>query len=123
MAAQLEAIVSELSQADRQERIELLIDFAKNLPPLPERLERQKDAAHRVEECVGKRYVIGVVCAYLQDVEDAVGLPRDKRGRVARAVGERGRVRRSPTPWRGDPIARSCRRRRRKSQFNCLRAR
>jgi len=51
MAAQLEAIVSELSQADRQERIELLIDFAKSLPPLPDRLEHQKDAAHRVEEC------------------------------------------------------------------------
>ncbi len=34
----LDAIVSELSDADRQERIELLIDFAKNLPPLPERL-------------------------------------------------------------------------------------
>ncbi len=51
MAAQLDAIVSELSQADRQERIELLIDFAKSLPPLPDRLEAQKDAAHRVEEC------------------------------------------------------------------------
>ena len=49
MAAPLEAIVLEMSQADRQERIELLIDFAKNLPPLPDRLENQKDAAHRVE--------------------------------------------------------------------------
>jgi cysteine desulfuration protein SufE len=51
LAAALDAIVSELSDADRQERIELLIDFAKNLPPLPERLERLKDAEHRVEEC------------------------------------------------------------------------
>ena len=51
LAAALESIVSELSDADRQERIELLIDFAKNLPPLPERLERLKDAEHRVEEC------------------------------------------------------------------------
>ena len=51
MAAALDAIVSELHDADRQERIELLIDFAKNLPPLPERLERLKDADHRVEEC------------------------------------------------------------------------
>lgn len=47
----LESIVSELGDADRQERIELLIDFAKNLPPLPERLAAHKDAAHRVEEC------------------------------------------------------------------------
>jgi len=51
VAAALDAIVSELSEADRQERIELLIDFAKNLPPLPDRLAALKDAEHRVEEC------------------------------------------------------------------------
>lgn len=51
MPAALDAIVNELSDADKQERIELLIDFAKNLPPLPDRLAGQKDAAHRVEEC------------------------------------------------------------------------
>jgi len=51
MAAALDAIIQELSDADRQERIELLIDFARNLPPLPDRLAAHKDAAHRVEEC------------------------------------------------------------------------
>lgn len=51
MVAALDAIINELSGADRQERIELLIDFAKNLPPLPDRLEQLKDAQHRVEEC------------------------------------------------------------------------
>lgn len=51
MAAALDAIITELSEADRQERIELLIDFAKNLPPLPDHLEQLKDAEHRVEEC------------------------------------------------------------------------
>src|SRR5712692_8450142 len=51
MAAALDEIVSELQEADRQERIELLIDFAKNLRPLPPRLAEHKDAAHRVEEC------------------------------------------------------------------------
>ncbi|WP_435020966.1 SufE family protein [Tundrisphaera sp. TA3] len=51
MAAALDEIVSELSEADRQERIEMLIDFAKNLPPLPDRLAALKDAEHRVEEC------------------------------------------------------------------------
>ncbi len=50
MAAKLDSIIAELSDADRQERIELLIDFAKNLPPLPDRLEKLKDG-HRVEEC------------------------------------------------------------------------
>jgi cysteine desulfuration protein SufE len=51
MPATLDAIIAELGEADRQERIELLIDFAKNLPPLPDRLAEHKDAAHRVEEC------------------------------------------------------------------------
>src|SRR3954462_2571125 len=51
MATGLDSIVAELGEADRQERIELLIDFAKNLPALPDRLAEHKDAAHRVEEC------------------------------------------------------------------------
>ena len=51
MAAALDEIISELGEADRQERIEMLIDFAKNLPPLPDRLVALKDAEHRVEEC------------------------------------------------------------------------
>src|SRR5512135_695268 len=53
----LDALVSELSDADRQERIELLIDLAKNLPPLPERLAAHKDATHRVEECQSPVYL------------------------------------------------------------------
>lgn len=51
MPAALDAIVEELREADRQERIELLIDLAKALPPLPEHLAHLKDAAHRVPEC------------------------------------------------------------------------
>jgi cysteine desulfuration protein SufE len=51
LSPKLEQIVKELSEADRQERIELLIDFARSLPALPERLVPFKDAAHRVEEC------------------------------------------------------------------------
>jgi len=48
---ELNEIVSELGEADKQERIEILIDFAKRLPPLPDRLSAFKDAAHRVPEC------------------------------------------------------------------------
>lgn len=51
MPAALDAIISELREADRQERIDLLIDFAKNLPPLSPEHEARKDADHRVEEC------------------------------------------------------------------------
>jgi cysteine desulfuration protein SufE len=58
MAAALDSIVAELSEADRQERIELLIDLAKGLPPLPDRLSAYKDAAHRVEECQSPVFLI-----------------------------------------------------------------
>jgi cysteine desulfuration protein SufE len=57
VAAALDEIVAELADADRQERIELLIDFAKKLPPLPERLHAHKDASHRVEECQSPVYL------------------------------------------------------------------
>ena len=57
MVAALDSIVRELAEADRQERIELLIDFAKSLPPLPQRLEDHKDASHRVEECQSPVYL------------------------------------------------------------------
>lgn len=51
MPLKLSELIEELRDADRQERIELLIDFAKSLRPLPARLESLKDATHRVEEC------------------------------------------------------------------------
>lgn len=57
MPQALDAIVTELGEADRQERIELLIDFAKNLPPLPPELESLRDATHRVEECQSPVYL------------------------------------------------------------------
>jgi cysteine desulfuration protein SufE len=57
MRAELETILNELTEADRQERIDLMLDFAKSLPPLPERLATHKDAAHRVEECQSPVYL------------------------------------------------------------------
>jgi cysteine desulfuration protein SufE len=47
----LDELVAELKDADRQERIEILIDLSKTLPALPERLAALKDSSHRVEEC------------------------------------------------------------------------
>ena len=35
----------------------MLLDFAKSLPPLPERLVAHKDASHRVEECQSPVYL------------------------------------------------------------------
>jgi cysteine desulfuration protein SufE len=57
MPAALDAIVAELSESDRQERIDLLIDFARNLPALPDRLAALRDASHRVEECQSPVYL------------------------------------------------------------------
>jgi cysteine desulfuration protein SufE len=57
MPAALDAIVTDLGTSDQQERIELLLDFAKSLPPLPERLAAHKDASHRVEECQSPVYL------------------------------------------------------------------
>lgn len=57
MSTPLDTIVAELSEADKQERIELLIEFARSLPPLPERLAAHKDANHRVEECQSPVYL------------------------------------------------------------------
>lgn len=71
MAAALDAIIAELSEADRQERIDLLIDFAKNLPPLPDRLVRLKDAEHRVEECQSPVFL------FVEPVEGRVALHAD----------------------------------------------
>jgi len=57
MPTALDTIVADLSACDRQERIDLLLDFARTLPPLPERLAAQKDASHRVEECQSPVYL------------------------------------------------------------------
>jgi cysteine desulfuration protein SufE len=57
MPTALDTIIAELSGCDRQERIDLLLDFAKSLPPLPDRLAAHKDASHRVEECQSPVYL------------------------------------------------------------------
>ena len=57
MSTALETIVADLKGSDRQERIDILLDFAKSLPPLPERLVAHKDASHRVEECQSPVYL------------------------------------------------------------------
>ncbi len=51
MTSRLDEIIDEFREADRQERIELLLDLAKTLPPLPDRLVALKDSTHRVQEC------------------------------------------------------------------------
>jgi cysteine desulfuration protein SufE len=48
----LEALIPRFKAADRNTRLETLLDYSKKLPPLPERLEAQKQLGHnRVHEC------------------------------------------------------------------------
>jgi cysteine desulfuration protein SufE len=48
----VDSIAAEFAELEPRERLELLLDFAEKLPPLPERLAAERDAgAGRVHEC------------------------------------------------------------------------
>lgn len=48
----LDAIIGEFADLDAREKLELLVDFAKGMPPLPAEYERRKAAEdRRVHEC------------------------------------------------------------------------
>jgi len=48
----LDSLIPRFKAADRQTRLETLLDYSKKLPPLPERFEADKEkGANRVEEC------------------------------------------------------------------------
>ncbi|MFL5518930.1 MAG: SufE family protein [Gemmatimonadales bacterium] len=47
-----ETIIPRFKAADRTTRLETLLDYSRKLPPLPERLEAEKERGeHRVHEC------------------------------------------------------------------------
>ena len=48
----LDTIIPRFKAADRGTRLETLLDYSRKLPPLPERLETEKERGeHRVHEC------------------------------------------------------------------------
>lgn len=48
----LDNLIPRFKAADRTTRLETLLDYSRKLPPLPERLEQQKNnGEHRVPEC------------------------------------------------------------------------
>ena len=48
----LDTIIPRFKAADRSTRLETLLDYSRKLPPIPERLEAEKDRGeHRVHEC------------------------------------------------------------------------
>jgi cysteine desulfuration protein SufE len=51
-SARAEAIAGEFAELEPRERLELLLDFAEKLAPLPERYRAERDAGmNRVQEC------------------------------------------------------------------------
>ncbi|MGH7510276.1 MAG: SufE family protein [Gemmatimonadales bacterium] len=48
----LETLIPRFQAADRNTRLETLLDYSKKLPPLPQKLEAEKELGHnRVHEC------------------------------------------------------------------------
>ena len=50
-------IVEEINSVDTQDRLELLLDYANALPPLPTRYADHPDLLERVEECQSPVYL------------------------------------------------------------------
>ena len=48
----LQEIVDDFSWASREEKVEMLIQYAESLPPLPERLQAERDKMEPVPECM-----------------------------------------------------------------------
>ncbi|MEX0676807.1 MAG: SufE family protein [Pirellulales bacterium] len=52
VAQRIDEIASEFAELDPRERLELLLEFAEKLPPLPARYQAERDAGlNRVHEC------------------------------------------------------------------------
>src|SRR5215475_4043915 len=52
MVSKIDDIVAEFVDLEPRERLELLLEFAEKLPPLPERFVAERDAGmHRIVEC------------------------------------------------------------------------
>ena len=53
----LQEIVNDFSLAEGAEKLELLLDYARKMPPLPEWLHGQRDAMEQVHECMTPVFV------------------------------------------------------------------
>src|SRR5258706_1500229 len=55
----LQEIVDDFALAEKQEKVELLIQYAESLPPLPAWLEAERDKMDAVPECMTPVHVFG----------------------------------------------------------------
>ncbi len=77
--AKLEQIISEFADLEPRERLELLLEFAEKLPPLPERYHAERDAGlNRIVECQTPTFIwVEIVDGRVQMYADcAPKLPR-----------------------------------------------
>ncbi|MCB0245341.1 MAG: SufE family protein, partial [Anaerolineae bacterium] len=52
LPAKLQEIVDEFEWAEGRDKLELLLDYAAQMPPLPEWLAGQHDSMEQVHECM-----------------------------------------------------------------------
>ncbi len=69
-------IIDELSEVEAQDRLELLLEYANSLPPLPAKYSNHPDLLERVEECQSPVYLFveveaGRVKVFLTAPEEA----------------------------------------------------
>lgn len=57
LPAMLQEIVAEFASSDDSEKVELLLYYAEQMPPLPDRLRIDHDGMEQVEECMTPVYV------------------------------------------------------------------
>ena len=53
----LQEIVEDFQDAEGQEKLEMLLEYSEQLPPLPERLHDKRDAMDQVHECMTPVFV------------------------------------------------------------------
>ena len=59
LPGKLQEIVDDFALAEKQEKVELLIQYAESLPPLPGWLEAERDKMDAVPECMTPVHVFG----------------------------------------------------------------
>ena len=57
LPSRLQEIVNDFSLAEGSEKLELLLEYARSMPPLPEWLRGQRDAMEQVHECMTPVFV------------------------------------------------------------------
>jgi cysteine desulfuration protein SufE len=71
--SKLDKIVAEFADLEPRERLELLLEFAEKLPPLPQRYQAERDAGmHRIVECQTPTFIwVEIVDGHVQIHADA----------------------------------------------------